>query len=159
MSTTTATKRSVKIVTNQGKKQTFETTAYNWGELEKELKSKSYNVDNMKVLEGGTNHTYDHPNSVLPTEDFILFLFPKKSKAGATPKKKVAKKAAPKKAAKKTATVKKTAKKVSEKKGQAIAKVVKSVQDSKPVETEAEETARLAKEHRELARGLSDVKY
>lgn len=116
MSTETLTStRKVKVVPTRGENKVIETSATEWGELEKELSNSGYEMNKLKAVEGRTRVTLENPHAVLPEGNFFVFLMPVESKLVA----KAVKKAVPKKVAKKAvkkATPKKTAKKVAAKK-------------------------------------------
>jgi len=116
----------------------IEFTGTTWKEL-KEVLRRTWNIDNMKVIESTRRASLEHPTALIAQEDHMIFLIPIKNKSGAASKggkkapKKAVKKAAPKKAAKKAtkkAAPKKAAKKAAPKKKN-VADVVQSVAESK----------------------------
>lgn len=70
------------ISTKTNQPTVIETTATTWGELSAELTDKGLYNSDMKAMERATRATYEHPNAVLPTSDFVLFLTPGKMKSG-----------------------------------------------------------------------------
>jgi hypothetical protein len=72
-------KRTVKIVGVTGGIQTYSTTSTTLAELKKEI---DYDFSGKKVIERKSKARYTD-NSVLPTEDFVFFTSPVKTKAGA----------------------------------------------------------------------------
>lgn len=120
------------LFTQASTREKFATSARTWGELQRMLKG---DVSNKRCVVRETKNTLESSEAVLPEGDFVIFAYPKESKAGAKAAKKAkkaAKKVAKKKAAKKVA--KKAAKKAAPKKKaapaakkEAVAKVVEAV--------------------------------
>jgi hypothetical protein len=78
-----APKRTITIYNTVGQnKQTHESSANNWGELQGELKEKGINTNGMKVVIGETQNSLESPQGVLMNGDFTLFMMPQKVKSG-----------------------------------------------------------------------------
>lgn len=92
VATSTTTGRIVTIVTTRGEKRKIQFEGTKWSELKSLLTSGGtdiegqsfprYNLDNMKPVESFRRATLEHPDAVIPEQDFNLFLMPYKSKAG-----------------------------------------------------------------------------
>jgi len=76
--------RKVTIITTQGSKTEFDTSATNWGALKSELEGRSIPTEGMKAVLGTTRTTLELNESSLPNEDFKVFLYPNKVKSGIT---------------------------------------------------------------------------
>lgn len=75
--------RKVTIFFNQdGKDITIETAARTLGELKDAV--KDYDLSNKKIVERQSRHTFDVDDAVLPEGDFTVYVYPRKSKAGAS---------------------------------------------------------------------------
>jgi hypothetical protein len=72
----------VKVYSTQMGERVVDSSAKNWGELQSDLSDGGISFDNMKAVIGETKLTMDSSSSVVPQEDFTLFLMPKKTKAG-----------------------------------------------------------------------------
>lgn len=70
--------------TGSGVGKVIETDTVNWGQLKTELGKNGVSYNNMKAVVGKTKTNLEHPEAALPDEDFILFLFPEKTRSGAT---------------------------------------------------------------------------
>lgn len=127
------------LFTQTSTREVVSTSATTWGELQRELPG-SLSVSNKRVVVRETKNTLESSEALLPAGDFVLFAYPKESKAGAKAAKK-AKKAAKKvakKAAKKSAkkVAKKATRKVSASKGKKISKTVGAVATAKAAKTD-----------------------
>lgn len=134
--------RTVTILfTQTSTRETVTTSAQTWGELQREL---SGNIANKRIVVRETKNTLESTEAQLPAGNFVLFAYPKESKAGAKAAKKVKKaaKKVAKKAAKKAA--KKSAKKVAKKKATGKVSASQGKKISKTVGAVA--TAKVAKE-------------
>lgn len=121
MSNLTKTRKVTILFTQSSTRETLDTAAETWGELQKAI---SGNVKDKNCVVRETKNTLQSTEARLPEGNFVIFAYPQESKAGAkkvakkakkvTKKvtKKAAKKSAPKKAAKK-ATKKGVVKKIS----------------------------------------------
>lgn len=143
MSTLVKTKRKVTVLfTQTSTREVVETDAQTWGELQRQLSGK---VSDKRIVVRENKNTLESTEALLPERDFVLFAYPKESKAGAKAakkSKKAAKKVAKKKPAKKVAkkAVKKAAKgKVTASKGKKISKTVGAVASAKKAQVEEKE--------------------
>lgn len=135
MSTLVKAKRKVTVLfTQTSTREVVETDARTWGELQRQMQGK---VSDKRIVVRETKNTLESSEALLPEKDFVLFAYPKESKAGAKAakkSKKAAKKVAKKKPAKKVAkkTAKKAAKgKVTASKGKKISKTVGAIASAK----------------------------
>ena len=69
------------ISTSNGGEKNYLTAAETWGALRK-LISADYDLSVLKATENVNKTTLEDEDSVLPTEDFILYLRPEKTKSG-----------------------------------------------------------------------------
>lgn len=84
--------RVITVVTTRGEKVKFNFEGAEWSDLKKILerggtdidgkKFSSYDLGNMKCVESIRRSTLEHPNAVVPNENFNLFLMPLRSKSG-----------------------------------------------------------------------------
>jgi len=72
----------VTIITTQGSKTEITSSATTWGQLRQELSRYQIQTDGMKAVLGSTRTTLELDNSILPHEDFKIFLYPNKVKSG-----------------------------------------------------------------------------
>jgi hypothetical protein len=78
-----APKRKITIYNTVGQnKQTLESSATTWGELQKELHAKNIETKNMKTVIGETQNSLESPQGSLMAGDFTLFMMPQKVKSG-----------------------------------------------------------------------------
>lgn len=76
------TKRKILIFFSQdGKELTHESAARSWGELRDEL--STHDFGSKKVVDRETRHVFEVDEAVLPEGEFVLYIYPKKSKGGA----------------------------------------------------------------------------
>lgn len=75
--------RKITIYNTVGQnKQTIESSALNWGDLQKELHAKGIETKNMKTIIGETQNSLESPQGALMASDFTLFMMPQKVKSG-----------------------------------------------------------------------------
>lgn len=67
---------------NLGNGLSFETDVTTFGQLQTVFMEKNISYQNMKVVVGETRVTLEHPDAVLPSGDFKIFLLPTKTKSG-----------------------------------------------------------------------------
>jgi len=73
--------RKVTVYSVAKGQKSYETELKSWGEI-KDLIADDFSLDNMKVVESINKTQLVHPDTVLPAEDFVLFLRQVKNKAG-----------------------------------------------------------------------------
>jgi hypothetical protein len=75
--------KNVRVFSTQGNDFTVSTSATTWGQLRTELESNISSVGDMRAIVQATKQTLELDDAAIPTQDFILFLTPKKVKSGA----------------------------------------------------------------------------
>jgi hypothetical protein len=75
------TREIVLFFNAEGKEKTIQSAVSTLAELKKEV--KDYDLSNKKIMEQTTRAVYEADESILPAGDFVLYIYPKKSKAGA----------------------------------------------------------------------------
>lgn len=76
--------KQVLIFNTNGANKTITTNATTWGELESQLNRDGITTSGMKAVIGETKLSMDSAQSVLPTENFRVFLLPQKTKSGSS---------------------------------------------------------------------------
>lgn len=80
-----STQRIITVVaTKGGRIEKLTTDVSTWGDLKMLIQDK-YDLGNLKAVENVGKTTLEHPDAVLPTGDFRLFLRPSKTKSGGNP--------------------------------------------------------------------------
>jgi hypothetical protein len=75
--------RNITVQSTLGERISFTSDAANFGELKLTLEEKGVYLPGMKCIVRGSNAVVsDLDSSVLPNEDFVLFIMPEKTKAG-----------------------------------------------------------------------------
>lgn len=75
--------RNITVQSTLGERVSFSSDAANFGELKLTLEEKGVYLPGMKCIVRGSNAVVsDLDSSVLPNEDFVLFIMPEKTKAG-----------------------------------------------------------------------------
>lgn len=75
--------RNITVQSTLGERVSFSSDAANFGELKFTLEEKGVYLPGMKCIVRGSNAVVsDLDSSVLPNEDFVLFIMPEKTKAG-----------------------------------------------------------------------------
>lgn len=75
--------RVIKIYSTKGKqKATIVTEVSTWGELKPLLIDEGYDLESLHATENVNKTDLVHVDAALPSEEFVLFLRPKKTKAG-----------------------------------------------------------------------------
>lgn len=75
--------RNITVQSTLGERVSFSSDATNFGELKLTLEEKGVYLPGMKCIIRGSNVVVsDLDSSILPNEDFVLFIMPEKTKAG-----------------------------------------------------------------------------
>jgi len=75
--------RKIKVFNQEiGRPKTITTCASTWGELKQELHSHISGIDSMVGVIRGEDTTLSLPTAKLPAGEFIIYLFPEKTKSG-----------------------------------------------------------------------------
>lgn len=78
-------KRNITVVsTGSSKAKAIESSALNWSALQTELSKNGVTHSGMKAVIGKSKVNLENPDAILPDDDFTLFLFPTRTKSGAT---------------------------------------------------------------------------
>lgn len=96
---TATSTRTITTVSTRGEKVKIAFTGNTWAELKRLLTSggediegrrfSPFNLNNMKCVESLNRTTLEHPNAIVPNQDFNLFLMPLKNKSGGPARDKV----------------------------------------------------------------------
>ncbi len=71
----------------EGKEKTLRSDIKTLGELKRLV--KDYDLSNKKIMDQVTRAVFEADESIVPTGDFVLYIYPRKSKAGAMNYKKI----------------------------------------------------------------------
>lgn len=66
---------------SDGKEKPVETSVTTFGELKAQI--RDYDLSNKKVIDAETRHVYEADEAILPETDCVLYIYVKKTKAGA----------------------------------------------------------------------------
>jgi len=73
--------REIRIFSTKVKKK-FDTDVQTWGELKRILSSNDISYSGMTAALSGSKLSLEHNDAELPTDNFVLYLMPKKVKSG-----------------------------------------------------------------------------